>query len=198
VSADLTTDLTADPLNGLGLRLRVPTFTFASLGLALAAHVAAGGSLPGPGVLAVLALTVAAVCGVVATGERGPVSIGAAMAAVQLGVHLGLSASTVGGPPMPDEMVMAWTPGDPGAAVGQPLTMSVGHAAVGVLLTWWLARGEAATWRAVRRLVARLLPHAHHGTTAPPCRVPPSALAPAPRRRLTDELPTRRGPPLPA
>jgi hypothetical protein len=79
----------ASPAQGALRWARSAALTVATVGLAAAAHVLAGGHLPGWGVMAVL-VTVTSLVGALVTGrQRGVAVIVATMAGLQVGLHEG-------------------------------------------------------------------------------------------------------------
>lgn len=172
----------ADLQAGLGLALRVPVFTVLTVTLAVTAHVAGGGALPGPGRLLFATVAVATTWWPLALREVRWWLVTAGVAAVQTGVH-----------------VVLLDPAGAGshAHVSSPLMLGA-HAAAALLVSAWIARGEALVWAAVRRVLPRL-------TSAPPIvvvgvRIGWSHGEPAaPVRWLLDRAgDPRRGPPVPA
>jgi hypothetical protein len=181
----------ADPwetAGGLGVALRVPVFTALTLVLAAAAHVAAGGSLPGPGHLAFAAAATASMWWPLARHQVPWWRLALGVGVVQVGVHLVL-LDAGGGPVHPSggghEHTLTWP-------------MVAGHVLAAALVAGWLTRGEAAAWAAVRRVLPRL-PLA---PATPAVRAPLPRPVPAPRtctaRSLRSPGDPRRGPPAPA
>jgi hypothetical protein len=175
------------PARGSLRWLRSAALAAAAVGLAAAAHLLAGGDVPGLGALSVLTLLTCLVCVLVTGRQRGVVAITATMAALQLVLHEGF-------------MLMAPMAADPGACghvlsehhghtagalqalcgdqlvatgdhLGTSPTMLLAHTGAVVLLSAALARGERALWLLRRLLVPRLpacpLPAAPHVTPSP-------------------------------
>jgi hypothetical protein len=155
--------------------------------LAVAAHVAGGGARPGPGTIALSTVLVALGCHRLVHRERSYPALLAMTGATQVGLHVVLLD-----PAGQDHGVQDHTghQGRTGAA------MVLAHAVAVLLVTWWLRRGEAATWHALRRVlpafrgwVPALVPA---GTRGLPALVAP---VPFPGRLVLLGLPGRRGPP---
>lgn len=122
----------------LAAALRLPVFATVTTGLAVGAHVVGGGSLPGPGTIVLLTCLVALGFSRFTQHESSFARLLLAVGAVQIGLHLALL-----------------DPHDhahPGHT-GNPLGMALAHAAAVAVVAWWLRRGEAATWRALRRVL---------------------------------------------
>ena len=112
-------------------------------------------------------------------GEQRLPRVIAGVAAVQLGVHIGL---------LGHHTAQAL----PRTAL---LPMTAAHAAAALVLAWWLRRGEAAAWRAAARTLRLVL-----GDAAPPLipragRVRPAAALPRPVPALPGPVRYVRGPP---
>src|ERR1700743_1845148 len=118
--------------------------------LAVAAHAAAGGGLPDPGVTALLTIGVAAVGVALADRRRSIGAVIAVLGAAQLATHVLLSFA---------EMGMAGGMGGDMAAAGHSYTPAMlGAHAVAVLLSaWLLVRADDAVFL-VASVLARLLP----------------------------------------
>lgn len=130
----------------LAVALRVPAFVTVSLGLGLGTHVAAHGLLPSAGRMLFAAFAVAALCAGAHRREVSALRLTLTTGAVQAGLHVALSGAPAG---------------HSGAAHGAvPLlpapTMLLAHVLAALAVCWWLRRGEAAVWRAVRRLLPAL------------------------------------------
>ena len=159
--------------------LRVPAFTAASLTLGVLGHLWAGGTVPGPGTLLVLVGIVGLIGTRLAHRERRLPELVAAVALVQVAVHVALL--------------------DRQASFGvHSPTMTLAHAAAAVALAWWLRRGEAAFWAAAVRLLRRLT-----GAPVAPLPLPSAALRPPPDARRPGPIAgpgssawSVRGPPL--
>ncbi len=120
---------------------RVPAFTVPTVGLAVTAHVAAGGGPPDAGTLTVLLLCVGLVTASVAGRQRRMPHLLAGVALVQVAVHVALLDHHPGAP----------TRQHIGAA---PMTLA--HAGTSLALAWWLTKGESCLWRQVLRLSTRI------------------------------------------
>ena len=121
--------------------LRVPAFTVPTVGLAITAHVAAGGHAPDPGTLTVLLLCVGLVTASVAGRQRRMPHLLAGVALVQVAVHVTLL----------DHHAVVPTTQRIGA-----LPMTLAHAATSLALAWWLTKGESSLWRQVTHLSTRI------------------------------------------
>ena len=135
-------DHDGDPLEALRLRLRVPVFTAACVCLGVGAHIGAGGSPPDAAMVLRMVAAVAVTSASLQCRERGLPSIVAAVALVQLGVHVALLASHEH---------------EASAAPENLPVMLMAHAGAVMALAWWLRRGEAAVWRATATLWRRLV-----------------------------------------
>jgi hypothetical protein len=162
--------------------LRLPVFATATTLLAVAAHVAGGGSRPGPGLVLLLSCLVALAFSRFAQHERSYPRLLTAVGAVQVGMHLALLD--------PQDAAHA------GHHTGSPLDLLVAHGVAVLVVAWWLRQGEAATWRALRRVFPSrcrsgpaevVLPVRGLALLPAPAAFPASALVPG--------LPGRRGPP---
>lgn len=203
----------------LGLLLRVPVFVAVTLGLAGGAHIVAGGAPPSVGRLALLGVPVALVWWLLARAEQSLKRLAATLWTMQAVLHVALAGggcrmSAAGSGPLPGhggihaaaEPITTSCTGlvhagsgmvhHPGSGLS-PVWMLLAHALAGLLAAAWLRRGEAAAWRAVRRLLPSL---------------PAAARLPLVPARPDHALPTvpasppavfvllcdpRRGPPLP-
>lgn len=181
---------------GAGLALRVPAFAAVTVALGIAGHVAAGGALPDLGPIVLLLIAVAVGWRVVARTEQSLPRLLTGVLAVQGGVHLVLAdAHDHHAAAMPD-MAGAHATGLAADAV-PGIAMWAGHALAAVGVAWWLRRGEAATWRAVRRVLPRLLVWAVPAVRGVPARVRPASSPGAVRavRLRPFVAEPRRGPP---
>src|SRR5690606_563814 len=168
---------------------RATAFAVVCLGLALAAHLFAGGVVTWRGVAIGLAVGYAAA--VPAAGrERTLRTILPLLGAVQVALHLLFSmwpAAAADGVPI----------AHPHGGFAPTFGMLVAHAWAAGLTAVWLARGEAALWRLLRGLAVRLIRlltgHEVPGFASPvPVRVDRERpLRPAPPRHVI----SRRGPP---
>ncbi len=136
----------ADAVTTLRLKLRVPTFSTGTVMLAVGAHLAGGGGLPGGTTLALLAATVAAVAAPLATKRRGLPALTAGVLTVQLGVHLALSQSSA----------MAQMTDHDASRVSSSPAMTAAHTVAALALAWWLHRGEDRIWAAIDRVATAL------------------------------------------
>jgi hypothetical protein len=158
--------------------------------LAVAAHVLAGGMVPGIGLISLLTMVVAAGGIAVADRCRGTLGVLAALGAAELGMHLILSVASDGSAmPMPRIAV---------ADGGWPMT---GAHVLAVLLTAPLLARAGAALLLVAGLFVRLVPRVLAGPPVPAA-VVRSVVRPATAdRRLAVLLcrrHPRRGPPLAA
>lgn len=191
-------------LTGAVRTVRAVTFAAVMLMLAVGAHAAAGGMVPGPWVTGT-ALVVTSVAARPLTGrERGPVA--AVTAAAQLVLHLGVGLSMASGrgtgEAMPSARRHLLTGHGSGWMVGA-------HVGAGLAAAWWLRRGEAWAWRLVLLLAVLAgpalrwprpapCPHAGDLRTAPQTAVVPARGADDLRpsgTALTGGPLRRRGPP---
>ena len=104
--------------------------------LAAVAHSSAGGSTPSPAAVLGVALLAALACWRASRRRMGAVRCAVVSAAVQSALHLTFVAGA------------SASPGHSG------LAMFAGHVVAGAAFGVWLALGEAALWRAARRLAA--------------------------------------------
>lgn len=213
------------PLDGgLGLGLRLPAFVVVSTVLGAGAHALLDPHVPAERLFAVAVVGVVLCVLPFRRRELSFPALAALVVAGQTVVHAVLSlchcspTSLVGGfvhrvlcPETLSAQQAAWT-ADPLLLTPPPASgylahlvpgaaMVVGHLLAAVVAAWWLRRGEAAVWRAVRTVWPRLV------TALPrPVAVPVPALrsrpatAPVLLRSLVDAVAVRphRGPPLPA
>jgi len=179
VSAPVGPPVENDPTR-VSMAIRVPVFTLATVTLGVSAHLAAGGSPPGPGVLGILLAAVAlASLGLSHREQRLPRVI-AGVAAVQLGVHVALLGH--------DPATMAGSSHAPGQMVAA-------HAVAALVLAWWLRRGEAAAWRATTRTIRLALADPRPPLIPPAGEVCPATLLPRPVPALPGPVRYVRGPP---
>lgn len=139
--------------------LRVALLGGGSLLLATAAHLSGGGTLPGPGVLAVAAFVLGLVA-VLLTRHRVrlPVLV-AALVPQQVLLHVLFDTAAVAvGRCTPAEAahhamtVLTCGPAHGMAPMGYAWPMFVGHLVATLGTAWLLARGEAWCWRLVERV----------------------------------------------
>lgn len=123
-------------------RVRTAAFSLVTVGLAVGAHVAAGGVAPALPVLALLALLVDAGAGAFLRRPRGVLGTGLALAAGQIGLHAGFVMTS----PTHDSL-------GPGAVLVSP-AMAAWHALASLVLAAVLSHGEEL----LRRLLALVLP----------------------------------------
>jgi hypothetical protein len=149
------------------MALRVPLFTVATTGLSVFAHVSAGGRPPGWATLALLLAVVGLLGRAMAPCEQSLPRLLGTMLWVQVAIHLALSRGgsrgavvAVGCHTGPVTADPALPPGSTGAhhSLHGSLWMWLAHAVAALAVAAWLRRGEAASWRALRRVVARLQP----------------------------------------
>ena len=134
--------------------LRTATLTVGSACLGVVAHVTAGGALPSADVMLLIAAAVALASAGLTRRERNLPTMLAALALVQLGIHVAL--------PMGHEHVhmAATTATTATAATDTPLltpAMLVAHLGAVLALAWWLRRGETAAWRVLGEVWGRLV-----------------------------------------
>lgn len=123
--------------------------TLAAAGHSLAGHPTPALWADGVGFAAVLALGCP-----LAGRERSLAGICAAMAVVQVGLHMFFDAASLhAGAGMPA------TPGAPGSVTASVMThhgadgrAMTAHAAAALVAAWWLRRGEAAVWSLLRQV----------------------------------------------
>ncbi|MEV0082438.1 hypothetical protein [Saccharopolyspora sp. NPDC050642] len=134
------------PTQGALRVLRGAGLATTSASLSVAAHAAAGGSLPDPGTTLVITGLLAGAGVALADRKRGSWGILGALSASQLALHvfLQLVASHQDGP------------GHPGMRFS-PLVMTLGHAVVVLLTGLVMARAERALF-VVARLLGSILP----------------------------------------
>ncbi|MCX5250604.1 hypothetical protein OG895_36310 [Streptomyces sp. NBC_00201] len=126
-------------------------FAVVCVTLAAAGHSLAGHPTPALWADGVGFATVFALGCPLAGRERALAGICAAMAVVQVGLHMFFDATSLHtGPGMPAApgvpgSVMAAHPGADGRAV-------TAHAAAALVAAWWLRRGEAAVWSLLRQV----------------------------------------------
>ncbi|MFG1944200.1 MFS transporter [Nonomuraea sp. NPDC048826] len=178
----------------LPLRLiRTTAFAAVCVLLAALAHWLGGGARPEPWALTAGGGAVFVLAAALGGRERSPAVVGCLLATAQLGLHELFGGADTG-------YVTGYVMSHPhGQGLGEALGMLVAHLTATLLTGWWLARGEAALWALLRRLVRRLL-------LPRPVPPPPAArpLAPVVRARRVPADPAfrhslaRRGPPLPA
>ncbi|MFD1214831.1 hypothetical protein ACFQ36_22655, partial [Arthrobacter sp. GCM10027362] len=141
--------------------LRSSAVASAVLGLSAAAHVAGGGTLPGPGILAALAALILLPATVLAGDRLGFTSLAGLLGGGQLALHqaftaLGVPASCVAGGPARTLHAGHTFPGhvsalDCAAAAGQAHSaggawMTAAHLLATVLTGLMLLKGEEALW----------------------------------------------------
>lgn len=182
--------------------MRVALLGGGSLLLATAAHLSGGGTLPGPGVLAVAAF----VLGLVATlltrhRVRLPVLLAALVPQqVMLHVLFDTAAAAAGGCSPAQAAHHAMTvltcmPAHGLGPMGYAWPMFVGHLVATLGTAWLLARGEAWCWRLVDR--AARAAYASPGVRTSRRRPRPTTPAlPSARHLRPHRPPPSRGPPL--
>ncbi len=179
-----------------GLRvLRAGAVAGTVLGLAAGAHVAAGGGVPAPALLAAVAVVLVAVCLLLAGRRFSWPVLGGLLGGGQVALHAVFACSG------PTTAVVAaghhqeWTPVDVTAAPGVfSVGMTFAHAVATVLAVLALVHGEFLLWSLwawLRPLVRVLLPVLRHVAV----RVAPvPADLPKPRSVAARRV-RRRGPP---
>lgn len=214
----------------VGLALRVPAFVIVTMALTLGAHLTAGGGPPTPGSALLIGVLLGIAGQLFALREHSLIRLTTLVWSVQAASHFvlmaghqhgaNLTALRIGShhlrlaPPSatasPGRGALAADLGQQAATgaastgeSGSPMLMLALHVFAGLAVAAWLRRGEAATFRAARRILPRLRPQR---------RTAPTVLASTPHnvpvytapRRLKDELlfrlvtPRRGPPPLPA
>lgn len=170
----------------LPLRLaRSALFAAVCVTLAALAHWFAGGTLPGPGQIALGAGVVTAITAVAAGREREPVLIAVLLGSAQLLLHA----------------LFSWhAPMTPGHGLASDVEMELCHLTAMLVTGWWVARGETALWSVLRRLAVRVMLILAPCPIRPPASPTPAYLAPSgiPYESLLRHAVVRRGPPLPA
>ncbi len=182
--------------------LRVVLLGGGSLLLATAAHLSGGGTLPGPGVLAVAAFVLGLVALLLTRRRvRLPVLV-AALVPQQVLLHVLFdTAAAAAGGCTPVQAahhamtVLTCMPAHGMGPMGYAWPMLVGHLVATLGTAWLLARGEAWCWG----LVARVAQAAYAAPAARPRRRRPrpvtaALVRAAPRRPRRPRL--SRGPPL--
>lgn len=214
----------------VGMALRVPAFVVVTLALGLGAHLAAGGGPPTPGSALLIGVLLGIAGQLFALREHSLPRLVALVWSVQAGVHFVLMAShqhagahvvavrlgghsvhlapPVGALPPARGVATAELAGQAAAGAastaefGSPLLMLTLHAIAGLAVAAWLRRGEAAAFRAARRILPRLL--ARRITVPVRSSAPRSLPVCTAPRRLEGErflrlaAPRRGPPPLPA
>jgi hypothetical protein len=170
--------------------VRAAAFAAVCLGLGVAAHVFAGGSVSAPSAVggwAPVFLAALAVSG----RERTPVVILPLLAGLQVGLHVLFSLAHA------TSHVEVTGHGHSGLVPG--LGMLVVHGMAVGLTSLWLARGEAALWAMLRRLGVRLrlllvvYTDPAYTSFLPSCAAEPAIL----RSAILRHAVSRRGPPGP-
>ncbi|MEO3854858.1 MFS transporter [Acrocarpospora sp. B8E8] len=167
---------------------RAAVFAVVCVGLSAPAHVFGGGSVPVPGLICGFGLAFAAALPLSGRERSFGVILGL-LAGLQAGLHLLFSLAHT--------MSAAEPFGHVHSGLVPGLGMLVLHGWAVGLIAMWLARGEAALWGLLRRLVVRLcLILAVHPDPAWTYRVRPWRAEPAITRSapLRHAL-SRRGPP---
>jgi len=126
---------------------RLPGFVAVASVLGVFSHLAAGGSTPAvPGLLVSLAALLAT-WSLLARQEQSSLRLVALVWLSQVEVHLGLT--------------MTWGPAGHHHDAGVSLAMIGAHALAGMVVAWWLRRGEAFAWGAACRLGSMLVARPH-------------------------------------
>ncbi|GAA0929934.1 MFS transporter [Nonomuraea longicatena] len=168
---------------------RSAVFAVVCAGLAAAAHLMGGGTVPLQAF--VLAVGGGLAIGLAATGRERPLpAIMVVLASGQLGSHLLFSSLD----PAPAVHVS-----EPHSGLSPGLGMLLLHTLATVLTAWWLERGEVALWALLRRLAAHVVWYlCRHDVS--PTRAEPRPVEP--ERVAADAVPlwlshalVRRGPP---
>jgi hypothetical protein len=178
----------AMPLTPILRLARAAAFTAVCLGLGMAAHLFAGGTIP-PAAVARGTVVVFALAVPVSGRERTIGTILPLLATAQVALHLLFSSAHTH-----PHLVTA---GHVHSGLGPGPGMLLMHGWAAVLTSLWLARGEAALWALLRRLAVRLIRLAAEQpdplfTTlfSPPTGEPVIPRSVVPRHAVT-----RRGPP---
>ena len=139
--------------------LRVALLGGGSLLLATAAHLSGGGTLPGPGVLAVAAFLLGLVALLLTRRRVRPLALLGALLPQQVALHVlfDTAAASVGGcTPVQAAhhamTVLTCMPGHGMGPMGYAWPMLVGHLVATLGTAWLLARGEAWCWQLVDRV----------------------------------------------
>ncbi|MFC5819652.1 MFS transporter [Nonomuraea harbinensis] len=130
---------------------RTAVFAVVCLSLGMVAHSLAGGSVPGPAMVAGF-FVAAGGAYPLAGRERGPRAILALLGGLQLVLHVMFSLSHAVSP-----AAGAAHAAHASAGLAPDLGMLVAHGWAVGLTALWLARGEAALWGLLRRLATRLV-----------------------------------------
>ncbi|MFI6602583.1 MFS transporter [Nonomuraea sp. NPDC050536] len=200
----------------LPLRLtRSAAFAAVCVCLGALAHVAGGGSAPGPAVVGVALCAAFALALAVSGRERSTAAINTALVGAQIVLHELFAITTALDPLSPTSSAPGgfWAAllerlspgGTPGEAGGHAQGLSVGlgmwvaHLLATLVTGWWLARGEAALWSLLRRLGRRLTLLRPLPRILPVRRaVPYFYLLAVPMPAPVEHSVSRRGPPLSA
>lgn len=127
---------------------RAGLFALVAVALSLGAHLAGGGTPPGPFTVLAGGVLVAGVCGGLAGRQLGRSAIVLLLSAAQLGLHTAY-ARVADAHAMPSHLHSSMAPGSlPHAEplAHQGWTMLAAHAVATVLLALLLAHGEAILW----------------------------------------------------
>ncbi|MBN9113452.1 MAG: hypothetical protein J0I34_32290 [Pseudonocardia sp.] len=168
---------------------RIGAVALATVALALAAHVlAGGGAMPSLPVLGALLLVLDLSATVVGRRPRGPLETGIALAFTQTVLHVAFTASTASVDPAGHLHVHSHL----------TAPMLAGHAAAALVLGALISHGERLLLRALRRLLPVAAVHPFHA----PARFAPRPVPVARDARVrvatsVSDL-SRRGPPVPA
>lgn len=156
----------------LRMALRVPLSTVVTTGLGILAHLAGGGRPPGAAALVVLLTLITLLWKVMARVEQSLLRLLGGVVWVQVGIHFTLSqghvtsttatdgcAESAGAPGLPPHgTATSAVTSAAGDAMHSGGWMWLAHGVAALGVAYWLRRGEAACWRALRRVVMRLLP----------------------------------------
>ncbi|MEV7965949.1 MFS transporter [Sphaerisporangium sp. NPDC088356] len=185
---------------------RSTVFAVVCVTLAAVAHWFAGGAGPAPVTLLSGGLAIMTITAVPAGRERSPVTVTGLLLAAQVFLHHLLGPRSAEGLPSAPHMPhgIAHLPGLPqGHGLGVDAGMLLAHLTATLLTGWWLSRGEAALWSAlrgagayaVRRLAVLLRPEVAPAPRVPPRRAETAVLPPAQGQVLRHAV-VRRGPPV--
>lgn len=169
----------------------------ASLFLATAGHTLGGGTLPGPGLLAMTGVCLALIAVSLTARRVGFCTLLGVLSVEQVLLHLLFHASTVAATcapvTMPGHSMGSAAVCGSGTATAGGWSMVIGHALAAAGTAWLLARGERWLWRVVDRVrgYADARPARRRRTRAS---LVPIAVAPVVPHRWVPAAP--RGPPV--
>jgi MYXO-CTERM domain-containing protein len=167
VSARAETRPPTDPTSGRWRLARVVGLGIAAYGLAVGAHVSAGGGWPGWPVSVMLAALLGVLGVAFTTRRRRLPAVFGVLTAAQAALHVLLSlldvpASSCSAVAVGHHAATSCDPSVPttgSVAMAMPsLPMLVAHVAATAATAWVLARGEAWLWRTLRGILAAPVP----------------------------------------